>query len=283
MLTSKQYFLLFKLVIYFFLALNIVLFFQEEWLVAEYMFSDGFDLDELIGIFSATVDTSAWVILLLIFELETYTLNEEKIKGFVKYLFAGIRAVCYLAIAYALYGYIITYLRFSYFSPIQVTTVCSLADGVYSFMTTLDRFVVLTKENCLSFTKNDVIYAYHHAKIITDATTLEKTKILAIVDIINSVTWMLVMLVLEIDVWLQLKKIFINRVLFISNVLKGFLYSVLLLCSVYWGLHSTFLNFWDSFLWILAFAIIERNVFEWRKKTKKLKAEEGDIQRFLTT
>jgi hypothetical protein len=33
----------------------------------------------------------------------------------------------------------------------------------------------------------------------------------------------------------------------------------------YWGWAGDFLDFWDAFLWILAFVFIERSVFVWEK------------------
>ena len=42
----------------------------------------------------------------------------------------------------------------------------------------------------------------------------------------------------------------------------------LLVCAIYWGYAGTFLDFWDAFLWLLAFALIELNVLEWQAETK---------------
>jgi hypothetical protein len=39
------------------------------------------------------------------------------------------------------------------------------------------------------------------------------------------------------------------------------LYSLLFAAAAYWGLHGDFLDFWDSFLWLIAFVFIERNLF----------------------
>ena len=43
----------------------------------------------------------------------------------------------------------------------------------------------------------------------------------------------------------------------------------------FWDSHD-FVDFWDAFLWIVAFVFIERNVFEWREETL-LSAGDGQI------
>lgn len=70
-----------------------------------------------------------------------------------------------------------------------------------------------------------------------------------------------VVLMLELDLRLKDK----HRLAGTAGVdVRGFtvfLYLGLLACAIYWGLEGTFLDFWDAFLWLLAFAAIEMNVF----------------------
>ncbi|NJN61715.1 MAG: hypothetical protein HC795_09480, partial [Coleofasciculaceae cyanobacterium RL_1_1] len=58
-------------------------------------------------------------------------------------------------------------------------------------------------------------------------------------------------------------------VLKISNCAKFVIYSVLFLAAVYWGFKGDFVDFWDAFLWLVAFIFIELNVFNWREETKR--------------
>ena len=50
------------------------------------------------------------------------------------------------------------------------------------------------------------------------------------------------------------------------------LYSILFLAAVYWGVKGDFVDFWDAFLWLVAFVFIEMNVFEWRAEDKAAQA-----------
>ena len=52
-----------------------------------------------------------------------------------------------------------------------------------------------------------------------------------------------------------------------SNAAKVVLYAILFAAAVYWGFKGDFVDFWDAFLWLVAFVFIERNVIEWRAES----------------
>ena len=54
-----------------------------------------------------------------------------------------------------------------------------------------------------------------------------------------------------------------------SQAIKSVLYTVLLFAAVYWGFNGDFVDFWDAFLWLVAFVFIELNVFEWRQEVNE--------------
>jgi hypothetical protein len=62
-------------------------------------------------------------------------------------------------------------------------------------------------------------------------------------------------------------------ILRVSNASKFALYSLLLLAAIYWGVKGDFVDFWDAFLWLVAFVFIELNVFEWRQESLEQQAE----------
>ena len=74
--------------------------------------------------------------------------------------------------------------------------------------------------------------------------------------------------ILEVDVWLQLRDRFSGLVMAVSKYLKMALYSILLAAAVYWWFLGDILDFWDSFLWIVAFFFIELNLFQWQAETE---------------
>ena len=76
---------------------------------------------------------------------------------------------------------------------------------------------------------------------------------------------------LEVDVWLQERSRHLGLALRASYIIKLVLYSLLLLAATYWGIKGDFVDFWDAFLWLVAFVFIELNVVEWRQEASNSK------------
>jgi len=83
-------------------------------------------------------------------------------------------------------------------------------------------------------------------------------------DFANALTWILVVLVLQYDVYFPGHRSRIKWVL--HNIVKSFLYAGLLVFAVLWGIEGEILDFYDAFLWILSFVVIELNVFNFEHK-----------------
>ena len=81
-----------KYLTYVLLSFNVFLFLQEELLAAQHTFVADFAASDIIQMFSATIDTAAWVVLLLLFELETSVIPDHKIQGTLKLSLHGVRA-----------------------------------------------------------------------------------------------------------------------------------------------------------------------------------------------
>lgn len=254
-----------KYLTYALLTVNVYLFLQEEMLSLEHTYAGGIEPGDIIQVFAATIDTTAWVILLLLFELETSVLPDEAIVGWVKRVLHGIRAFCYLFIVYALYGYAIELLTLYNIEPMVLADVCSLVGSDWSVLVFIDEYEAITQANCSTIAANPWQVGGFH--IIAEPETLESTQWLAWTDVINASDWILVVLVLEFDVRLQLKGAYTDRLLAINKFIKAVLYTVLFGAAVYWWFEGDFLDFWDAFLWLFAFIFIELNVFDWQAET----------------
>jgi hypothetical protein len=243
------------------------LFFDEEFAAAALQFPNGIAPVDMIEAYSATVDTLAWVVLLLMFELETYVLDDDKFTRTTTWLLHGLRAICYAFIVYAFYGYIAN-LAFvvDTVSLAGVSDVCALLPGEWSWATTLDEYERITAANCASWSEAGVFVQFRDLPAIVDPAGLTDIVRLAWVDVINAAVWLLVVLVLEIDVRLQERNRLEGLALKLSGAAKFVLYGILFLAAVYWGIKGDFVDFWDAFLWLVAFVFIELNVFEWREE-----------------
>jgi hypothetical protein len=273
-MTHSKLYQLFKYVVYALLTFNVAVFFSEEWAASVYRFSNGIDFGQIIGGFAATIDTAAWVILLLMFELETHVLEDHHFTRKVTIALHSLRALSYTVILYAFYGYI-TKLQFQYgvsFAP-NIGDLCTLVADQWVYAVDLDEFEVINAGSCAAFSDATIFYQFPDIHAVVDQVGRTELFRLAWVDVINAAVWLLVVLVLEIDVRLQDRNLLTGVVLRISNLSKYILYSSLFLAAIYWGVKGDFVDFWDAFLWLVAFIFIEMNVFEWQKASLQRSAE----------
>ena len=264
-IASYRLYQLFKYAVYILLTLNIYLFYVEELAVAALQFPDGVPLNSLREAYSATIDTAAWVVLLLMFELETWVLDDRHFTRPVTWSLHGLRALCYVLIALMVVGYYDVMLTVSDTLVLEgISDLCSLPPDTWSWAAAFDDYVPITAANCATLSDAGTFEYFRELPVVVD--TAVKTDIirLAWVDVINSTVWLLVVLVLEIDVRLQERSLLEGPVLTASKAVKIVLYSILFLAAVYWGFEGDFVDFWDAFLWLVAFVFIEMNIFEWR-------------------
>lgn len=264
---SYKLFTAVKYLVYLLLSLNVYLFLQEELVALEHTFVDGFELSQIIQVFSATIDTAAWVILLLLFELETSVLDDRRIRGAVKVGLHWIRIICYVAVYYAFTGYYAELAMLYQVTPVSNFDACgSLGQGL-SLLVDLDDYVPLDAGSCA--TVGSEVLRLTGFDIVAEPEALEGARGLAWVDVMNSAAWLLVVIVLEVEVRMQLRGNLSYRVMAATKWLKIALYGTLFVAAGYWGVAGSFLDFWDAALWLFAFIFIEMNVFEWQAETSK--------------
>lgn len=267
--TAARLYRLLKYLVYALLSLNIWFFLEEELASATHAATVDTDLFTWIQLFSATLDTVAWVLLLLLFELETAVIPDDRLVGRTQWAIHGIRLLCGLAIVSAFFGYLGEWTVFWDASPLGRGP-CELQGSGWSVLVDFDNFVPLDAESCsaLGF---DAVVIPALDQVVATPMALDSAYELGLVDVINSGTWILVVILLEIEVRLQLWGGVSARFQLISNMLKAVLYLTLAGAAVYWGFEGEFLDFWDAALWLFAFVFIELNVFEWQREL----AEQG--------
>lgn len=79
------------------------------------------------------------------------------------------------------------------------------------------------------------------------------------VDMWNAWTWILIVLILEYDVYVPGR--YGHWEWRVRNALKALLYGALFVYALLWGLDGSWLDFYDALLWILCFFAIELNIF----------------------
>lgn len=268
----------FKYAVYAFLTINIGLFFHEEWNALGFRFAAGVGMSDVMEAFASTIDTTAWVVLLLMFELETYVLDDRQLTRRVQLSLQLVRAACYVVIVSAFSGYVAKVLFLAQASPLSVADgLCELAQRGWSFAIDLDEYVPLSSRNCLELASSGGLVQFFGLNVVVDQAGFQEIFRLAWVDVINSGTWLLVVALLEFDVWLQEHHKLDGPVYATSNAAKFLFYAVLFAAAVYWGFKGDFVDFWDAFLWLVAFVFIERNVVEWRAESLRPQEPAGAV------
>ena len=267
-LRSRYVFQLFKYTVYILLAMDVYHFFVEDFQASSQTFAGGISPLEIIKAFTATVDTAAWVILLLLFELETYVLEDDTIAGALKWSLHLTRVLCYAFIVYSFYGYLSKYIMLHTVLPFSVDDMCSLVGSSFTYIEDIDEYLPLSNQNCAAFNSQPV-FNIAGTDILTNSFHLIEAQRLSLTEIINSGNWLIIVAILEMDVYLQSKGKLDGLLVSISKGVKVILYSILLLAAIYWGIKGDFLDFWDAFLWLVAFVFIEMNIFEWHRDTLK--------------
>ena len=247
-----------KYTTYALLALNVYLFLTEELVSASYSGWSGMDAAAVVQLFSATLDTAAWVLLLLLFELETAVIPDARLVGFNKLLIHGVRLVCGAAIVSAFLGYIGEWEVFRAATSAP-QPLCDLVGQGWSVLLDFDAFEPLSAGNCQQLGPDTLqISALHH--VVATPAAFTSARDLALVDVLNAGAWILIVIVLEVEVRMQLRGGVPDRLQWTMSVFKVLLYLVLAAAAVYWGFEGDFLDFWDAALWLFAFFFIEMNV-----------------------
>ncbi len=115
----------FKWLVYILLAWNAFQFFQEDLAASAVTFHNHISWRNVVEAFSASIDTTAWLVLLLVFEFETAIFTDEQLKGGLKWFLGVLKVFSYFLIIYSFYGYLKQILRHhhaaasGYLRPVQ--------------------------------------------------------------------------------------------------------------------------------------------------------------------
>ena len=240
-----------KYSIYWLLTYNAFLFFIEDHTSSSRLFLKGMGWSNFIESYSSSIDTTAWLVLLFIFEIETYVLSERLLKGLLKFALNSIKAISYLFVIYAFYGYLMKY-NLVHDYTIFHQDPCGLLGEGYTYIVSLSDYQPITEQHCFALSSS-VLYQINGTQIIGTESAIGSAHRQALVNIINSADWLLIVLILEVDALLKRR---MRLIVFIKSVL----YAVLFINAFYWFIEGTLLDFWDAFLWLFAFIFIEMNI-----------------------
>ncbi|PQA87471.1 hypothetical protein [Hyphococcus luteus] len=263
----------FKYLVYALLAINTGHFFLENFAGSSVTYDGGVGLRDVIVAYTDSIDTAAWLVLLLLLELETFVLPDH-IKAWAEWTMNIVTVVCFAIILYALYGYVATLWIPLGFEPYAGADPCTLIGGDVSFALSLDEYVPLTAENCALL--RDGAFFHPEANLFATPENLSNISRLAWTDVLNASVWVVIVAVLELEVYLQSSKLFGTKFFFAYKSAKLLLYGALFVCAFYWWMLGEPWDAWDAFLWLVAFFFIEMNMLSWQEENAE-KREAGKL------
>ena len=260
-------FQIFRYTIYAALMANLLYYLWED--IVEFRYLDpGATLGQMLEAFAVTIDYVAWMVLIVLFELEIDFIPKEKLRGRLKWVFSGVRVASYVVLVYALWGFVAALVGSYGFEAFPPEKVCGLVKDNYAYVTMDDRVVELTLENCGAFSGGEV-FKSPTSNLVASPAVLAASIWLQWIDVVNAGVWLLVVLFIEWEVMLELRGALSKRRLIVFKTIKGTLYLILLGDAIYWHIYGAFIDYWDAYLWLLAFMMIDLNVFKWDDEVDK--------------
>ncbi|WOH36756.1 hypothetical protein RI844_15465 [Thalassotalea fonticola] len=257
-----------KWLVYSLLLINYALYFRDDLTIAAHTLRNGGSFFEWTAAFATTIDETAWLFLLILFELETYILDDEPLSRVKSILMHTIRVVCYVSLAHTLYAFSVYALDLQQVVVIEgITNLCQLVEKDVSYALNF-HYTLLDASNCKILSTATQFYYLDPPNflIVTDSTGLVIEKQLAWLDVFEVIAWFVILFTIESSIYLQDRGITTGVLTTVLNKAKFMFYTVLWGAIIYWLYREHWMYAWDEFLWIAGFAAIEMNVVAWRNE-----------------
>jgi len=261
-----------KLVIYILLLINFVLYIIDDIRIASYTLQEDASFLDWTQSFATTIDESAWLILLFLFELETYMLSDEAWSKslFTRFMYF-IRACCYIFLMHSVYAFSVIYYDLMNVQQLQnITNLCELVPLDMTFVRNLS-YTTIDSLNCHELSNQSVFYFTEPNLVVSDMSGLQLERNLALVDLLEILVWLLILITIEAMVWLQDRAITKGKLISLIKVSKYFLYGMLWSMAAYWTYLGHYYFAWDEAVWIVGFISIEMNVSQWKDEIEREK------------
>ena len=262
-----------KWIVYTLLLINFGFYIHEDWTSAMHTLTADATLADWADEFATSIDEVAWFVLLAMFELETYVLEDEQLEGWRGRVLRGVRLICFAMLAHTVFAYATTVADY------QPTVRAEAADGPcglvgknLAWVHNLD-YTAITEANCSELTNSDALYQVGENPVVTDLSGLRLERRLAWVDLVEAVVWLVIVLAIEFVVRMQERGMTDSPLIRAVNTTKIGLYALLFGIAAWWASLSHWLYAWDEFVWIAGFAVIEMNVSDWRKELEPFEPE----------
>lgn len=248
----------FKYAMYALLLINTVYFFEMNSAAEAATSTGALSLSDVIVAYADAIDSGVWLLLLLLFEVETSYNPPERHEKWVQPLIGGATMICWAFIVYSFYGYIGGLDMMRGFAAYAGADPCSLAGTGALFANSLDDYSPLTVENCGALAAGALYSAETNMFATPEAFSVMNRLIWT--DIVNAGSWIIVAGIIELEIFMRVTGRLTPGFLRVCNIIKFPFWALLVVAVVYWWVLDEPVDAWDAFLWIAAFIFIEINM-----------------------
>jgi len=253
-----------KWMVYALLIVNFVFYVFEDWNRAMHTLNAGSTVLDWAGEFATTIDELGWFLLLAMFEIETYIVDDEDWTGWIAHTVRGVRMFCYALIAHTVYAFTVVVIGLQPTVPVEdVANLCDMVGADVSYVYNLE-YTDVNEQTCGELSDESQFFWLADDPVVSDMAGLSLERDLAWVDLAEVGLWLLILLAIEVIVRLQSHGVTGGTIISTLNALKIALYASLIGLGIYWASLGHWLYFWDELVWIGGFAAIEMNVSQWR-------------------
>lgn len=253
-----------KWIVYSLLILNLFYYLYEDWMSGQHTLTADSTLLEWMSNYAATLDDFAWIMLIFVYEIETYWLDDDFDNKLILNGMLAFKLVFAALILQTSYAYTVIALQIPQIAPVDgAAELCALAGEDLSFLRNL-RYTEITAQSCATIPHADTLFALPAEPVITDAAGRVEHMVLSIVDVFENYSWLVILAMTELLVRLQNHGKYEGSAIEWAKRLKLVGYGIIVIASIYWITKGHYVYAWDEFMWIAGFSVLDKNLSEWR-------------------
>jgi hypothetical protein len=251
-----------KWAIYALLLLDFFLYVRDDWVSKPFTLGADPGLGDWARAYVTSIDVAAWLVLLLLFELETGIFADRRMSSAMTSAVRGVRLICCVAILNTTYADAVALREFQQPRKLPAAAdLCAYADTEWSLLRNRE-YTAVSDSNCAHIAHGPDFFAVGNADVLTDRAGLREGLMLAWTDLVENVAWLLVVLVSELAVRVKGRVVATGSRRLPVERCKVPLYALILGIAFYWGSKGQLLYLWDELLWVCGFLAIDRNLLD---------------------
>ena len=253
-----------KAALYALLLANFGYYLFEDWSRTSFSLTEAASFYDWVREFNTSLDEVAWFTLLLIFELETYVLDESGWSPGLARIVLLIKAITFCLIGHTLYVNFTALTEI--LGPVSASAasdLCQLTDTGQSWLFNLD-YTLITSETCGVLPHAHQYWEIPGEPVVTSSAGLDLARRLAWCDFMETAAWLSVGAAMEAAIRITDRGVTSGYAVTTLGWLKFVLYALILALGIYWAYYGHWVYLWDEFLWIFGFAFLEVNLDGWR-------------------